>query len=68
MNRADKIAKRLHDKWGGVTEDDYDFPPRPPRMRRATGRTGQPQRACLQVVLSARRCLGRCLQWCRRTL
>jgi hypothetical protein len=29
-------AKRLHDKWGGVTEDEYDFPPKPPRMRWAT--------------------------------
>ena len=36
MSRADKIAKRLHNKWGGVTEDDYEFPPKPPRMRWAT--------------------------------
>ena len=32
-DRARKIAKRLHDKWGGATEDEYDFPPKPPRMR-----------------------------------
>jgi hypothetical protein len=35
-DRARKIAKRLHDKWGGATEDEYDFPPKPPRMRWAT--------------------------------
>jgi hypothetical protein len=34
--RARKIAKRPHDKWGGTTEDAYDFPPKPPRMRWAT--------------------------------
>ena len=36
LDRARKIAKRLHDKWGGATEDEYDFPPKPPRMRWAT--------------------------------
>ena len=35
-DRARKLAKRLHDKWGGATEDEYDFPPKPPRMRWAT--------------------------------
>ena len=35
-DRARKIAKRLHDKWDGATEDEYDFPPKPPRMRWAT--------------------------------
>jgi hypothetical protein len=35
-DRARKIAKRLHDKWGGATEGEYDFPPKPPRMRWAT--------------------------------
>ena len=35
-DRARKIAKRLHDKWGGATEEEYDFPPKPPRMRWAT--------------------------------
>ena len=35
-DRVRKIAKRLHDKWGGATEDEYDFPPKPPRMRWAT--------------------------------
>jgi hypothetical protein len=34
--RACKLAKRLHYKWGGTTEDEYDFPPKPPRMRWAT--------------------------------
>jgi len=36
LDQADKIAKRLHDKWSGATEDEYDFPPKPPRMRWAT--------------------------------
>jgi hypothetical protein len=36
MDQANKIAKRLHDKWSGATEDEYDFPPKPPRMRWAT--------------------------------
>ena len=36
MDRARKIAKRLHDRWGGVTEEEYEFPPKPPRMRWAT--------------------------------
>jgi len=36
IDRANKIAKRLHDEWGGATEDDYEFPPKPPRMRWAT--------------------------------
>jgi hypothetical protein len=36
MGQANKIAKRLHDKWSGATEDAYDFPPKPPRMRWAT--------------------------------
>ena len=36
MNRARKIAKRLHDRWGGATEEEYEFPPKPPRMRWAT--------------------------------
>ena len=35
-DRARKIANGLHDKWGGATEDEYDFPPKPPRMRWAT--------------------------------
>jgi hypothetical protein len=36
LDRARKIAKRLHDRWGGATEDEYEFPPKPPRMRWAT--------------------------------
>lgn len=36
ISRANKIAKRLHDMWGGVTEREYEFPPKPPRMRWAT--------------------------------
>jgi len=36
LDRARKIAKRLHDKWGGTTEEEYEFPPKPPRMRWAT--------------------------------
>jgi hypothetical protein len=30
------MAKRLHDKWSSATEDEYDFPPKLPRMRWAT--------------------------------
>jgi hypothetical protein len=30
------VAKRLHDKWSSATEDEYDFPPKLPRMRWAT--------------------------------
>jgi hypothetical protein len=37
-DRARKIAKRPHDKWGGATEDEYEFPPKPLRMRWATYR------------------------------
>ena len=36
LRRADKIAKRLHDMWRGTTEAEYEFPPKPPRMRWAT--------------------------------
>jgi hypothetical protein len=36
LDRARKIAKRLHDKWGGATEEEYEFPPKPQRMRWAT--------------------------------
>jgi hypothetical protein len=33
MLRADRIANRLHDMWGGKTNAEYDFPPKPKRMR-----------------------------------
>jgi hypothetical protein len=36
MLRADRIANRLHDMWGGKTKAEYDFPPKPKRMRWAT--------------------------------
>jgi hypothetical protein len=36
LSRAHKIAKRLHDMWRGTTEEEYEFPPKPPRMRWAT--------------------------------
>jgi hypothetical protein len=36
IGRANKIAKRVHDMWGGVTEHEYEFPPKPPRMRWTT--------------------------------
>jgi len=36
MNRADWIANRLHDMSRGTTRDDWDFPPKPPRMRWST--------------------------------
>ena len=41
LNHADRAGRpqdcqALHDKWSGVTEDEYDFPPKPPRMRWAT--------------------------------
>jgi hypothetical protein len=38
MGRAEKIAQRLHVMWGGATEADYEFPPKPPKMRWATYR------------------------------
>ena len=36
MQRANRIANRLHDMWGGKTKAEYDFPPKPKRMRWAT--------------------------------
>ena len=33
MNRADRIANRLHDLWKGTTKAKWEFPPKPPRMR-----------------------------------
>jgi hypothetical protein len=48
MDRAHKLAKRLHDKWGGATEGEYEFPPKPPRMRWATYRRLQAQYDDLQ--------------------
>jgi len=27
LSRAHKIAKRLHDMWGGATVEEYEFPP-----------------------------------------
>jgi hypothetical protein len=34
MLRADRIANRLHDMWGGTTKTEYDFLPKPKRIRR----------------------------------
>jgi uncharacterized protein YukE len=36
LSRAQKIAKRLHAMWAGTTEEGYEFPPKPPRMRWVT--------------------------------
>src|SRR5215467_3367048 len=36
MHRSDRIANRLHDMWKGTTRDDWDFPPKTPRMRWST--------------------------------
>ena len=36
MHRADRIANRLHDMWKGTTRADWEFPPKPPRMRWST--------------------------------
>jgi hypothetical protein len=36
MLRADRIANRLHDMWKGTTKAQWEFPPKPPRMRWAT--------------------------------
>ena len=33
MQRADRIANRLHDMWKGTTKAAWEFPPKPPRMR-----------------------------------
>jgi hypothetical protein len=38
MLRADRIANRLHDMWKGTTKAEWDFPPKPKRMRWATYR------------------------------
>ena len=36
MQRADRIANRLHDLWKGTTKAKWDIPPKPKRMRWAT--------------------------------
>ena len=33
MNRADRIASRLHDMWKGTTKAKWEFAPKPSRMR-----------------------------------
>ena len=33
MNRADRIANRLHDMWKGTMKAKWEFPPKPSRMR-----------------------------------
>jgi hypothetical protein len=33
MQRADRIANRLHDMWKGTTKAKWEFPPKPSRMR-----------------------------------
>jgi hypothetical protein len=38
MNRADRIANRLHDMWKGATKAKWEFPPKPSRMRWKTYR------------------------------
>jgi hypothetical protein len=38
MNRADRIASRLHDMWKGTTKAKWEFPPKPSRMRWKTYR------------------------------
>jgi hypothetical protein len=38
MNRADRIANRLHDMWKGATKAKWEFPPKPYRMRWKTYR------------------------------
>ena len=54
LDRARKIAKRLHDRWGGTTEDEYDFPPKPSRMRWATYSRLQEQYDDLENAADAR--------------
>jgi hypothetical protein len=55
LDRARKIAKRLHDRWGGVTEEEYEFPPKPPRMRWATyNRLEAAERHGLEGIVSKR--------------
>ena len=36
MQRTERIANRLHDMWKGTTKAEWDFPPKPKRMRWAT--------------------------------
>jgi hypothetical protein len=33
-----QIANRLHDLWKGTTKAEWDFPPKPKKMRSATYR------------------------------
>ena len=33
MHRADSIANRLHDMWKGTMKANWEFPPKPSRMR-----------------------------------
>ena len=33
MHSADRIANRLHDMWKGITKGEWEFPPKPSRMR-----------------------------------
>src|SRR5262245_12802009 len=48
LSRAQKISKRLHSMWGGKTEEEYEFPPKPPRMRWTTYQRLEQQYARLQ--------------------
>lgn len=48
IGRADKIAKRLHDMWGGATEAEYEFPPKPRCMRWTTYQRLEPEYDRLQ--------------------
>jgi hypothetical protein len=36
LKRSNRIAERLHDMWNGKTRDEWEFPPKPLRMRWAT--------------------------------
>src|SRR5262249_31667699 len=48
MQRADRIATRLHDRWKGTTKAEWEFPPKPARMRWRTYRRLEQQYEELQ--------------------
>jgi len=46
LRRVDKITEPLHDR--GTAVEEYEFPPKPPRMRWATYKRLEQQHECLQ--------------------
>jgi hypothetical protein len=61
MQRADRIANRLHDMWRGTTKSAWEFPPKPRRMRWRTYQRLERQYAELQRrwMMGMRQFIGR---------